>query len=48
MFPQQPRKIAPWIASVVAAVFVFKNPERAAHFVTQVFDAIDRFAGALG
>lgn len=45
---QQPRKIAHWVVGMVAAIFVFKNPERAAHFVTQVFDAIDRFAGALG
>lgn len=47
MFPQ-PKKYGPTIFGVVALVFAFNNPEKAAQFINQAFEAIERFANALG
>lgn len=44
----QPKKMWPTLATLAALVFAFQNPEKAAHLITQAFDAIGRFAGALG
>lgn len=48
MFPQSSSKIGQWIAGLVLVVFCFQNPEKAASFVTGFFDAVSRFANALG
>ncbi|WP_157419314.1 hypothetical protein [Actinomadura formosensis] len=47
MIPQK-GKFGPWIAGLVIAVFAFQNPEKAASLINQFFDAVGRFAGALG
>lgn len=44
----QKGKVGPWIAGVVVVVFVFQNPEKAASLINEFFDAVSRFAGALG
>jgi hypothetical protein len=46
LFPQ-PKKYGSYVVGLVLAVFVFKNPEQAAHFINQAFDAVSRFANAL-
>ncbi|GGQ02384.1 MULTISPECIES: hypothetical protein [Actinomadura] len=48
MFPDKSSKVGQWVSALVLAVFVFQNPEKAAGFVTGFFDAVSRFANALG
>jgi hypothetical protein len=47
MFPQ-PKKYGHYVVAAVFAVFVFKNPEKAAQFINHAIDTVSQFAGALG
>lgn len=46
MFPQR-SKVFPAVASVIALIYVVKNPVGAAQIVHQLIDAVSKFAGAL-
>jgi len=46
MIPQR-SKVFPAIASVIALIYVVKNPIAAAHMVHQLIDAVSKFTGAL-
>lgn len=46
MFPQ-PKKYGHIVVGAIFAIFVFKNPEKAAQTVNDVIDVISRFADAL-
>lgn len=37
-----------WLAGLAFLAFLVKSPEKAAAFVTAVFDAVVRFGAALG
>jgi hypothetical protein len=47
MIPTKSSKVLPTIVGIVVLIFTIKNPEGAAHAVTSVIDAIDRFSSAL-
>lgn len=46
MFPQ-PKKYGQVVFAVVAVIFIYKDPERAARMVNDFIDVISRFANAL-